>query len=44
MGQKMLASVDGFEAVDGKTFKMKMKEPYGLVLESLGKPRRTCPS
>ena len=38
MGQKMLASVAGFEAVDGKTFKMKMKEPYGLVLESLGKP------
>src|SRR5689334_3102282 len=38
MGQKMMASVAGFEAVDGKTFKMKMKEPYGLVLESLGKP------
>ena len=32
MGQKMLASVAGFEAVDAKTFKMKMKEPYGLVL------------
>jgi peptide/nickel transport system substrate-binding protein len=27
MGQKMLASVTGFEAVDAKTFKMKMKEP-----------------
>ena len=39
MGQKMLGSVAGFEAVDAKTFKMKMKEPYGLVLESLGKPR-----
>jgi peptide/nickel transport system substrate-binding protein len=38
MGQKMMASVAGFEAVDAKTFKMKMKEPYGLVLESLGKP------
>src|SRR6516225_3807266 len=35
MGQKMMASVAGFEAVDAKTFKMKMKEPYGLVLASL---------
>ena len=43
MGQKMLASVAGFEAVDGKTFKMKMKEPYGLVLESLGKPSSNVP-
>src|SRR5213083_2302451 len=38
MGQKMMASVSGLEAVDAKTFKMSMKEPYGLVLQSLGKP------
>jgi len=44
MGQKMMGSVQGFEAVDPKTFKMTMKEPYGLVLQSLGKHRRTCPS
>jgi peptide/nickel transport system substrate-binding protein len=43
MGQKMLASVDGFEAVDARTFKMKMKEPYGLVLESLGKASSSAP-
>jgi len=43
MGQKMLASVSGFEAVDARTFKMKMKEPYGLVLESLGKPSSNVP-
>ncbi len=43
MGQKMLASVAGFEAVDAKTFRMKMKEPYGLVLESLGKPSSNVP-
>jgi peptide/nickel transport system substrate-binding protein len=43
MGQKMLASVSGFEAVDAKTFKMKMKEPYGLVLASLGKPSSNVP-
>ena len=43
MGQKMMGSVAGFEAVDDKTFKMKMKEPYGLVLESLGKPSSNVP-
>jgi peptide/nickel transport system substrate-binding protein len=43
MGQKMLASVAGFEAADARTFKMKMKEPYGLVLESLGKPSSNVP-
>jgi peptide/nickel transport system substrate-binding protein len=32
MGQKLLSVVAGFETVDAKTFKMKMKEPYGLVL------------
>jgi peptide/nickel transport system substrate-binding protein len=39
----MMGSVAGFEAVDAKTFKMKMKEPYGLVLQSLGKPSSNVP-
>jgi peptide/nickel transport system substrate-binding protein len=43
MGQKMMASVAGFEAVDARTFRMKMKEPYGLVLQSLGKPSANVP-
>jgi peptide/nickel transport system substrate-binding protein len=43
MGQKMMGSVAGFEIVDAKTFKMKMKEPYGLVLASLGKPSSNVP-
>jgi peptide/nickel transport system substrate-binding protein len=43
MGQKMMGSVLDFEIVDPKTFKMKMKEPYGLVLESLGKPSSNVP-
>ena len=43
MGQKMLASVDGFEEVDARTFRMKMKEPYGLVLESLAKASSSAP-
>jgi peptide/nickel transport system substrate-binding protein len=43
MGQKLMGSVDSLEAVDAKTFKMKMKEPYGLVLQSLGKPSSNVP-
>ena len=43
MGQKMMASVASLEAVDAKTFKMNMKEPYGLVLQSLGKPSSNVP-
>jgi peptide/nickel transport system substrate-binding protein len=39
----MMASVMDFEVVDPKTFKMKMKEPYGLVLQSLGKPSSNVP-
>ena len=43
MGQRMLALVDGFEAVDARTFRMKLKEPYGLVLESLAKVSSNAP-
>ena len=43
MGQKMMGSVMDFEVVDAKPFKMKMKEPYGLVLQSLGKPSSNVP-
>src|SRR5437667_11827 len=34
MGQKLMASVASFQAVDPKTFKLILKEPYGLVLRS----------
>jgi len=43
MGQKMMGSVASLDKVDDKTFKMVMKEPYGLVLESLGKPSSNVP-
>jgi peptide/nickel transport system substrate-binding protein len=43
MGQKLMGSVASLEAVDAKTFKMNMKEPYGLVLQSLGKPSSNVP-
>src|SRR5437879_592340 len=38
MGIKMMGFVDKWEVVDPKTFRMVLKEPYGLVLDSLGKP------
>jgi peptide/nickel transport system substrate-binding protein len=43
LGQKLLTFVVSWEAVTAKTLRMKLKEPYGLVLESLGKPDGTVP-
>ena len=36
MGLKLMDFVKDFKAVDAKTFQMILKEPYGLVLASLG--------
>ena len=45
MGLKLMDFVKEFKAVDAKTFQMVLKEPYGLVLDSLGKPSlATCRS
>ena len=43
MGQKLLGFVKEFKAVDAKTFTLALKEPYGLVLLSLGKPSSNVP-
>ena len=43
MGQKLMASVASFQAVDPKTFSLILKEPYGLVLLSLAKPSSNVP-
>src|ERR1700674_186600 len=43
MGQKLMASVAALQAVDAKTFKLILKEPYGLVLLSLAKPSSNVP-
>jgi peptide/nickel transport system substrate-binding protein len=43
MGQKLMDFVKDFKAVDDKTFQMILKEPYGLVLDSLGKPSSQVP-
>jgi peptide/nickel transport system substrate-binding protein len=43
MGQALMARVADMKAVDAKTFTMTLKEPYGLVLQSLGKPSSNVP-
>jgi len=36
MGQQMMKAMDSFEVVDALTFRIKLKQPFGLVLEALG--------
>ena len=43
MGQKLMDLTASIEATDAKTITLKLKEPYGLVLESIGKPSSTVP-
>src|ERR1700723_3942539 len=43
MGQKLMDFTASLEATDEKTIALKLKEPYGLVLESIGKPSSLVP-
>jgi peptide/nickel transport system substrate-binding protein len=43
MGQKLFEFTASLEATDAKTITLKLKEPYGLVLESLAKPSSYVP-
>src|SRR5438067_10735677 len=43
MGQKLMNFTASIEATDAKTITLKLKEPYGLVLESIGKPSSVVP-
>jgi peptide/nickel transport system substrate-binding protein len=43
MGQKLMDFTASLEATDPKTITLKLKEPYGLVLESIGKPSSYVP-
>jgi peptide/nickel transport system substrate-binding protein len=43
MGQKLMQFTASMEAADAKTIALKLKEPYGLVLESLAKPSSLVP-
>jgi peptide/nickel transport system substrate-binding protein len=42
MGQQLIAAISTLEAVDAKTFRMLLKEPYG-VLQALAKPSSGVP-
>src|ERR1700746_1420521 len=43
MGQKLMDFTASIEAADPKTIVLKLKEPYGLVLDSIGKPSSYVP-
>ena len=43
LGQKLMGYVAELKPVDAKTFTLVLKEPYGLVLYSLGKPSSNIP-
>jgi peptide/nickel transport system substrate-binding protein len=43
MAQKLMEFTTSIEALDAKTIVLKLKEPYALVLESIGKPSSWVP-
>jgi len=43
MGQKLMDFTASIDAADAKTIVLKLKEPYGLVLESIAKPSSYVP-
>ena len=43
MGQKLMQFTRELAVIDPKTFTLTLKEPYGMVLESLGKPSSSVP-
>src|SRR5207342_1511160 len=43
MGRKLMDFTASIEASDAKTITLKLKEPYSLVLESIGKPSSLVP-
>lgn len=43
LGRFLLTATGKLQAVDKKTFVLELKEPFGLVLEALGKPSSNVP-
>jgi peptide/nickel transport system substrate-binding protein len=42
-GQRLISFTEKLEAIDDKTFRLTLREPYGMVLESLGKSGTSVP-
>ena len=43
LGQKLAELTESWTAVNDKTFRLKLKQPFGYVLEALGKPSSNVP-
>jgi peptide/nickel transport system substrate-binding protein len=43
LGQQMMSFVSEMKALDAKSFRIVLKEPFGLVLDALGKPSSNVP-
>ena len=43
LGQKLLAATETLEVVDTRTFRFKLREPFSMVLQALGKPSSNVP-
>ena len=43
LGQKLAEAAESWTAVNDKTFRLKLKKPFGYVLEALGKPSSNVP-
>ena len=43
LGQKLAEATESWSAVNDKTFKLKLKKPFPLTLEALGKPSSNVP-
>ena len=43
VGQRLFSFTDKLEAIDDKSFRLVLKEPYSMVLESLGKSGTSVP-
>ncbi|MCG8708390.1 ABC transporter substrate-binding protein [Brenneria sp. 4F2] len=42
-GSALASFIDHYQAVDAKTFTITLKEPFGMMLEALGKPSSNVP-
>ncbi|MCY6381834.1 ABC transporter substrate-binding protein [Hoeflea prorocentri] len=43
LGQQLMALTESLEAIDEDSFQLVLKEPWGLVLDALGKPSSNVP-